>query len=292
VPIEVCREYQLPAYADGKTLVFVASYSGDTEEALSAFLDALKRNCMVFCFSSGGALLEYAEKLKVPYLRVPSGLAPRVGLPYMFVPLLLCMEKAGLVSNVSEELVEAFGVLEKIIEENSWEKPIKGNFAKALALNLDQTVPIVYGFGVYRGVAERFKQQFNENSKIPAKWEVFSELNHNDIVGWENAKERGGYFTTIFIRDKNEPVEIKSRIDVTIEIMSKTGLKMFEVEAQGRSELAKMLSVICIGDLVSIYLAVLHKVDPTPVKIISYLKGTLEKNGVKKKILGKLAKLA
>ena len=291
VPIEVNREYQLPAYAGKRTLVLITSYSGDTEESLGAFLDALKRKCMIFCVSSGGALLENAERLKVPYLRVPGGMPPRAALSYLFVPLLLGVEKMGLVSGASEELSEALTLLEKISKDNSPEKPAKENFSKTLALNIGQTAPVVYGFGFYRSVAERFKTQFNENSKIPAKWEVFSELNHNEIVGWERAGELGKCFSAIFIRDKEEPTEIRSRIEITKELVGKAGLGMFEVPAQGKSPLAKMLSTICIGDFTSIYLALLHGVDPTPVKTINYLKDTLKENGVKEKIISELAKL-
>ena len=291
VPIEVNREYQLPAYAGKRTLVLITSYSGDTEESLGAFLDALKRKCMIYCVSSGGALLENAERLKVPYLRVPGGMPPRAALPYLFVPLLKGMEKMGLVSGASEELSEALQLLEKISKDNSPEKPAKENFSKTLALNIGQTAPVVYGFGFYRSVAQRFKQQFNENSKVPAKWEVFSELNHNEIVGWERAGELGKCFSAIFIRDKEEPTEIHSRIEITKELVGKAGLELFEVPAQGKSPLAKMLSTICIGDFTSIYLALLHSVDPTPVKTINYLKDTLKENGVKEKIIGELAKL-
>jgi glucose/mannose-6-phosphate isomerase len=291
VPIEVNREYQLPAYAGRRTLVLITSYSGDTEESLGAFLDALKRKCMIYCVSSGGALLENAERLKVPYLRVPGGMPPRAALPYLFVPLLKCMEKMGLVSGASEELSEALQLLEKISKDNSPEKPAKENFSKTLALNIGQTAPVVYGFGFYRSVAQRFKQQFNENSKVPAKWEVFSELNHNEIVGWERASELGKCFSAIFIRDKEEPTEIHSRIEITKELVGKAGLELFEVPAQGKSPLAKILSTICIGDFTSIYLALLHSVDPTPVKTINYLKDTLKENGVKEKIIGELAKL-
>ena len=129
VPIEVNREYQLPAYAGKRTLVLITSYSGDTEESLGAFLDALKRKCMIYCVSSGGALLENAERLKVPYLRVPGGMPPRAALPYLFVPLLKCMEKMGLVSGASEELSEALQLLEKISKDNSPEK-LKKTFPK------------------------------------------------------------------------------------------------------------------------------------------------------------------
>jgi glucose/mannose-6-phosphate isomerase len=291
VPIEVNRDYQLPAYAGKKTLVIIVSYSGDTEESLSAFLDALKRKCMVCCVSSGGTLLKYAEKLKVLYLRVPSGMPPRAALPYLFVSLLFFLEKAGLVSGVEEELDVALKLLEKIAGQNAPEKPTTENSAKTLALNIGETVPVVYGFGVYRSVAQRFKQQFNENSKFPAKWEFFSELDHNEIVGWEGSGDSAKCFSVIFIRDKDEPVEIKSRIETTKQIMGKANLKMFEVQAQGKSKLAKMLSAIIIGDFASVYLAILHGIDPTPVKTINFLKDTLKETGVKEKIIGELEKL-
>ena len=146
VPIEVNREYQLPAYAGKRSLVLVTSYSGDTEESLSAFLDALKRKCMVYCVGSGGALLEYAEKLKVPYVRVPGGMPPRAALPYLFVPLLTCMEKTGLVSGISAELSEALKLLEKISTDNSPDKPAKENFSKTLALSIgrDRSIRLTF----------------------------------------------------------------------------------------------------------------------------------------------------
>lgn len=291
VPIEVNREYQLPQYAGKKTLVLITSYSGDTEESLGAFLDALKRKCMIFCVSSGGVLLENGERLKIPYLRVPSGMAPRAALPYLFVPLLIYLEKMGLAAGASEELAEALKLLESIIKDNSPEKPTKENFSKTLALNIGQNSPVVYGFGFYRSVALRFKQQFNENSKVPAKWEVFSELNHNEIVGWEKAEELSKCFSSIFIRDKEEPTEIRGRIQITEELVNKAGLEVFEVPARGKSVLAKMLSTVCVGDFTSVYLAYLRGVDPTPVRTIDYLKDTLKQNGVREKILSELSKL-
>jgi glucose/mannose-6-phosphate isomerase len=291
VPIEVSREYKLPAYANKKTLVFITSYSGDTEETLSSFLDALKRKCMIYCISSGGALLKYAKKLKVPYLQVSSGMPPRAALPYMLLPLLVYLEKAGLVKGLKEDLDEAFCLLEKVSEENAPEKPTNENFAKNTAQNIGESAPAVYGFGVYRGVAQRFKQQFNENSKSAAKWEYFPELNHNEVVGWEGRGEQCKWFSVIFIRDINEPVEIESRIETTKQIMEKVGLVMFDLEVQGKSPLAKMLSTIVVGDFVSVYLAVLHGVDPTPVRTINILKDTLKQNGIKEKIISELENL-
>jgi glucose/mannose-6-phosphate isomerase len=291
VPIEVNREYQLPQYAGKKTLVIVSSYSGDTEESLSAFLDALKRKCMIFCVSSGGALLAAAKKHAVPYLQVPGGMPPRAALPYMFVPLVVFMEKAGFVLGIQAELDEAFALIEKVSKENSPETPMVDSFAKNTAYHIGDSAPAVYGFGVYRSVAQRFKQQFNENSKSAAKWEVFPELDHNEIVGWEGRGEQCKYFSVIFIRDKAEPAEIETRIETTKAIMERAGLVMFDLEVQGETTLAKMLSTIVVGDFLSVYLAVLRGADPTPVLTINYLKNTLTENGFREKIVAELEKI-
>ena len=290
VPIEVSRNYSLPAYANEKSLVLIVSYSGETEESLSAFLDAAKRKCMIFCISSGGSLLEFAEKLNLPYLRVPSGMPPRAALPYLFTPLLKSLEKMKIVPSVSEDLSEAMTLLVRVSGENAPQKPVKDNFAKRLASEINGTVPVVYGFGVYRSVAQRFKQQFNENSKVPSKWEFFSELNHNEIVGWEKAGKLAKCFSTIFIRDENEPNEIRNRIETTKSLMPSDS-KMFEVWSQGKSPLAKMLSTICIGDFTSVYLAILREVDPTPVNTIALLKEKMKQSGTKEKIIRELKKI-
>ena len=291
VPIEVSRAYSLPAYANEHSLVLVMSNSGETEESLSSFLDAVKRRCMVFCVSSGGSLLEFAEKLNAPFLRVPSGMPPRAALPYMFLPLLKALEKARVVSGVSGELSEATQLLERVTGENAPENPVKNNFAKRLASGIKGSVPVVYGFGVYRSVAQRFKQQFNENSKVPSKWEFFSELNHNEIVGWENTGKLAECFSTIFIRDKSEPDVIRSRIETTKTLLP-SGSKMFEVWSQGKSALARMLSTICIGDFTSVYLGVLCGVDPTPVENINLLKEKTKRVGTKEKVKREVAVLA
>jgi len=292
VPIEVSRDYALPAYADRKSLVLVTSYSGETEESLSAFLDAEKRGCMVYCVSSGGSLLDFAEKLNVPYLRVPSGMPPRAALPYLFVPLLTLLEKMHIIPNVSMDLSESVKLLERIGAENSPEKPAHDNFSKLLATEIGETVPVVYGYGVYRGVAMRWKQQFNENSKVPSKWEVFPELNHNEMVGWEKTGKPTKCFSTIFIRDKNEPSEVRSRIEITKTLMQPKASKLLEVWSQGKSPLAKILSTTCIGDFTSVYLAILRKVDPTPVRTITLLKEKLKQSGTREKIIRELEKMA
>jgi len=292
VPIEVCREYTLPAYADKNTLVFVVSYSGETEESLRIFLDAIKRKCRIACISSGGTLQQFAEKLSLPHLRVPSGMAPRATLPYLFVPPLVMLEKIGLVKGVTREVSETIKTLKQVSEANSPEKPLKDNFSKTLASNISGTIPVVYGFGFYRAVAQRFKTQFNENSKVPAKWEFFPELNHNEIVGWEAVKELAKCFSVILIRDDDEPEAIRMRIEATKELIREQSIKNFEVRSLGKNMLAKMASVICIGDFTSVYLAVLRRIDPTPVKTISLLKEKIKQSGAKEKVIRELQKIA
>jgi len=292
VPIEVCREYSLPAYANKDTLVFVVSYSGETEETLSVLLDAIKRKCMIVCISSGGKLREFAEKMNSPHLLVPSGMAPRATLPYLFMPMPAILEKLGLVSDVDAEIAETIKILKQVSAENSPQKEAASNFSKTLALSVNGTVPAVYGFGFYRAVAQRFKTQFNENSKNPAKWEIFPELNHNEIVGWEAAKEFAKSFSVIFIRDADEPIEIRQRIEVTKELISREIGKLFEVWSKGKNSLAKMSSVICTGDFTSVYLAVLRRIDPTPVKTLALLKEKLKQTGLKEKVVRELQKLA
>jgi glucose/mannose-6-phosphate isomerase len=216
---------------------------------------------------------------------------PRAALPYMFVPLLFLMEKAGFVSGVQAELDEAFALIGKVSKENSPDTPTVESFAKNTAYHIGDSAPAVYGSGVYRSVAQRFKQQFNENSKSAAKWEVFPELDHNEIVGWEGRGEQCKYFSVIFIRDKAETAEIEARIETTKAIMERAGLVMFDLEVQGESTLAKMLSTIVVGDFLSVYLAVLRKADPTPVLTINYLKSTLKENGFREKIVAELEKI-
>lgn len=292
VPVEICREYTLPAYAGKKTLVVLTSYSGDTEETLGSFLDALKRKCMVCCLSSGGNLIKQAKRLNVPYVQVQANFPPRAALPHMLMPLLKIMEQTSPPQSFKSDFSEATKLLEKVSAENAPEKSAAENPAKTLAQNLLGVSPVVYGWGIYRGIALRYKQQFNENAKVPAKWEAFSELNHNETMGWEKPKMLSECFGIVFLRDIAEPMEIRSRIDTTKVLMQPAVPKMFEVWAQGKSPLARMLSTILMGDFTSVYLAMLRGVDPTPVDTVSVMKKKIEENGAKKKILGELEKLS
>jgi glucose/mannose-6-phosphate isomerase len=277
IPIEVCRDYNLPAYVNKDTLVFANSYSGNTEETLSAFLAANKRKCTTIAITSGGQLEEFSKKLQVPYITIPTGLPPRVAVPYLFFPLPVLMEKMEILSNVRDELEETILVLERLGKANSFSVPTEENKAKKLAQELMGTVPIVYGFRQYSVIAHRLKTQFNENSKVPSKYDVFPELNHNETVGWEASETLTKQFSVILIRDPEEPSEIRNRIETTTSLAFNRAKKVLKIDAEGKGKLAKMFSVLCIGDFASVYLAILQKKDPTPVKIIDRVKRELAK---------------
>jgi len=292
IPIEVCRDYTLPAYVNKDTLVFVNSYSGNTEETLTAFLTAIHRKCTVTAVTSGGQLGSFCKKLQVPHMIIPSGLQPRVAIPYMFFPLPVLMEKLGIISNIDDELEEAIQVLERVAKANAPDVPTNNNRAKQLAQELMETIPVIYGFRQYSSIAQRLKAQFNENSKVPSKSEVFPELNHNETVGYEAPESLTKKLSIILIRDPQEPPEIRNRIETTTNLVFDRANKVLEIWAEGKGKLAKMFSVMCTGDFASVYLAILQNKDPTPVNIIVRVKSELaKKTRMKEKFEAELAKL-
>jgi glucose/mannose-6-phosphate isomerase len=292
IPIEVCRDYSLPSYVNKDTVVFVNSYSGNTEETLTAFLTAIYRKCIVVATTSGGQLQLFCEKLQVPYAIIPEGLQPRVAIPYIFFPLPIFMKKMGIISNIDDELEEAIAVLERIAEANAPDVLTNSNRAKQLAIEIMDTIPVIYGFRQYSSIAHRIKAQFNENSKVLSKSEVFPELNHNETVGYEAPESLTKKISIILIRDPQEPQEIRNRIETTRNLVFDRANKVLEIRAEGEGKLAKMFSVMCIGDFASVYLAILQNKDPTPVKIIDRVKSELaKKTHMKEKFEVELAKL-
>lgn len=293
IPIEVCSDYTLPAYANKDTMVFAISHSGDTEETLSAFVDAIRRRCITMTITSGGHLLSFSKKLQLPHITIPKHFPPRVALPYTFFPLPVVLNRIGVVSNMLVEIEETIRNLRKVSEENSPEIPTEDNPAKKLALELEGTIPIVYGFRQYGAIAHRLKTQFNENSKVPSSYDVFPELNHNETVGWEASENFTKNFSLILIRDHNEPPEVKHRIEMTKLHALKKAHKILEIYATGETKLAKMFSVLHIGDLVSVYLAILRNVDPTPVVTINKIKTEMKKKfDIAKKLEAEIEALA
>jgi glucose/mannose-6-phosphate isomerase len=282
IPIDVCRSYHLPAYVDKKTLVLVVSYSGNTEETLSAYLDALEKECMTIVFTSGGLLQQFSETLGVPLVPLPPGYPPRSAVAYLFFPLAYSLGKMKPIHSLDEEIQEIVPVVSRLRDEIKPETPVEHNLAKKLAIGLKGSVPLICGFDLYKSVALRMKTQFNENSKTPAKVEFFPELNHNETVGWTGSKDLTSNFSIVLIRDDQEPAEIGSRIDVTRNLVFEKRAEILEIYARGEGRLARMLSAMYIGDFASIYLAILYQMDPTPVTIIDELKRRLADRGEKR----------
>jgi len=264
IPIEVSRGYNLPAYTDENTLVFCISYSGNTEETLSQFVDAVEKKCEIIGITSGGKLKEWCDKLNIPYILIPEGYQPRVALPYLFIPLIVLLQRFGLI-NLKNEIDETIQTLKKIKTDN----------IKKIASDLKNSIPIIYASNEYSAVAERMKTQFNENSKVPARYDVFPELNHNEIVGYQNEKLNKNSFVLI-LRDKDEPEEIKTRIEITKDLIKGRVKRIEEIWAEGKSKLTRMMSLIVLGDVMSYELAVLNNVDPVEVEYLVTLKKKLK----------------
>ncbi len=293
IPIEICNDYTLPAHVNNDTLVFAISYSGNTEETLSAFVDAVRRRCTIVAITSGGHLLSYSRKFGLSTIAIPRSLPPRVALPYTFFPLPVILNRMGIVSDVHGEIEEAIQNLRKVSEENAPKIPLEDNQAKRVACGLEDTIPIVYGFRRYGAIAHRCKTQFNENSKVPSSYNVFPELNHNETVGWEAPENLTKNLSVILIRDHDEPPEVTHRIEITKQHVLGKAQKILEIYATGETRLAKMFSVLQAGDLTSVYLAILRKVDPTPVGMITKVKTELtKKSGMAEKFAEEIEALA
>jgi len=278
VPVIVNRNYTLPNFIDRNTLLFASSYSGDTEETLSAYEKAKEKKAKIIAISSNGTLERLTEKDGVPFIKIPKGFPPRCALGYSFIPPLFVLCKLGFIGNKEKEIDEMVDVLSRFKKELGPENPIDANIAKRTAVALHRKYPIIYGADDYINVAiTRLRGELAENSKHLASSHVFPEMNHNEIVGWDFPAELIGEFVVIFLRDSGEHKRVSRRIDITKDILSKKGIKVVEIFSKGEGLLSRIISLIYIGDMVSFYLAILNGVDPTPVDRVTYLKKELAK---------------
>ena len=278
-PISVIRGYELPEYIGKDTLLFACSYSGNTEETLSCFGEAQKRGARIISISSGGKLQELSAQAGIPFVKIPTGFPPRCALGYLSVTPLCVLSKLGLIPEKSVELEETVILLKNLYEkELSEEVASSSNKAKKLAGELFQKYVVIYGSSPYLDAAVlRFRGQLAENSKHLASSHVLPEMNHNEIVGWENPKNLFGDLTVVFVRDAGEHKRVTKRIEITNFLIKKENVKIVEIRSQGKSLLARVFSTIYTGDFISFYLALLNDTDPTPVEKVMYLKGELAK---------------
>jgi len=275
IPVWVHREYGLPPFLDENTLLIASSYSGNTEETLSSFTESLKIPAKKMVLTTGGTLGKLAEKENIPILSIDYKAPPRVAFPHSFVPLLGILQKLSLLEDKSAEFHEVIKVLEKLSTEINESIPLTSNPAKQLATNLSERLIVIYGAGIFSEVAQRWKGQMNENGKSWAFYEVFSELNHNAVVGYEFPSSMGERIMVVLLHSDLLHSRISTRYRLTAEILAKAGVRHEQIEAQGDSPLAQMMSLVLFGDWVSYYLAILNNADPTPVSTIDYLKNRL-----------------
>jgi len=278
IPFIVLRDYHIPNFVTDKTLLFASSYSGNTEETLSAVKEAVKKKAQIIAISSGGQLAEFASDKGLPFLKIPGGFPPRQALGYSFFPILHILQLLELIPNKEDQITETIQIVENLLERNDPETTGGNNLANHIAQKLVNRVPIIYTASEFLNpVVVRWRNQFNENSKILAFSNVLPELNHNEIMGWEAPRKLLNCFSVLFLRDSQEQSRNKKRLEITREILRKGKVPIFELFSEGKSNLARIFSHIYLGDWVSYYLALLYGKDPLRIDSIDYLKETLKK---------------
>jgi len=271
----VTRDYDLPAFVDERTLVIASSYSGNTEETLSAFFQALEKKCKKLAITTGGKLKAVAEDAHVPVFIIDYVAQPRATVHYSFMSLIALLQKLGFLKDKTAEVEAMVKDLEKLLAEIKETVPTSSNRAKELAKKLHNRIAVIYGAGILSAVARRWKTQINENSKAWAFYETFSELNHNAVVGYQFPQEPASKVYVVLLRCPSLHPRILIRYQITTDLLEQNAISHQFVDSQGDSQLSQMMSLIYLGDWTSYYLAILNETDPTPVKAIDYLKKRL-----------------
>jgi glucose/mannose-6-phosphate isomerase len=278
IPIVVIRGYDIPKFVDENSLVFAVSYSGNTEETLSALKRCLEAKARVIALTSGGKFAALARENNFPVIKVPAGIQPRAAISYLFFPILKVLERIGIAKERHEEIEETLDILQELSKEYDAKSPLKNNFAKKVAMSLYQHLPLIYGSeGLLEAVAMRWKTQINENSKWPCFWNVFSELDHNEIVGYEIENSINRQVKIVYLQDKEGLSRVEQRREITRKIIEDKVAEFIVCPTRGKGKMARMFSLIFLGDLSSYYLAILNQVDPSPVACIEDLKKELAK---------------
>jgi glucose/mannose-6-phosphate isomerase len=277
IPMTINRTYRLPAFVDSKTLVIVSSYSGATEETLEMYENAQKRGAQIVCISTGGAVKEFAARDNHPFIELPKGFQPRAALAYSFVPVLMLLEKIGFTGMQKAFLTETASKLHHFAVEYGPDKTDDSNQALSLATLLQSKIPVVYSdCEWFDTVNIRWRGQIQENAKHVAFGNILPEMNHNEINGWSFPEGMQEKFAVVFLRSLgDEHPRLGKRFDILREVLQSKGVHVEEIHATGYSPLARMFSLIALGDWTSYYIALLCGVDPSPVPVISLLKSKL-----------------
>ncbi|MBU0881323.1 MAG: bifunctional phosphoglucose/phosphomannose isomerase, partial [Candidatus Omnitrophica bacterium] len=270
-PIFVNRNYTVPAFVGRESLVIVSSYSGNTEETLSAYKCAKARGASIIVISSGGILSGLAAKSSIPVVRIPPGLQPRAALGYGFFTLITVLSRIGVIGDKSKDVREAIRGLESLRDASLALTVLgPGNIAKDIARKIYMKMPVIYsGLDHLDAVSTRWRGQLAENAKTIASSNLFPEMTHNEIVGWEHPEKALKNLAVIMLRDRGDNPRTAKRMDIIMKVITSLGVKVVEINSRGKGLLSRIFSLIYIGDYVSLYLAILNKCDPTPVDRIT-----------------------
>ena len=272
-PIVLARGYALPSWTTPDTTVLCASYSGNTEETLAAYDAAQALGANTVVVTTGGRLAEQAREDGVPVIPLPGGFQPRAAVAYVLVAALEVAGICGGGERLHSEIDVAAAHAESLVVKWGPDSP-DSSLAKTLARGLLGTVPQIAGAGLTAPVAYRWKTQINENAKLPAFCTELPELDHNEIVGWEGAMGVAP-FSAVFLDDSDLHPRIRQRIELTRGLIASRGAHTFRVDTIGETRMERLVSVVLLGDLVSLYMAALRGVDPGPIEVIDQLKAAL-----------------
>jgi glucose/mannose-6-phosphate isomerase len=274
-PIVLARGYDLPAWTTPDTTVLCSSYSGETEETLAVYEAAGALGARRIVATTGGRLAEAATADGVPIVPIPGGFQPRAAVAYSLVIALEAAAMCGAGEQLHAEIDVAAAHAEALVAE--WGPDgAEDSLAKRLARGVRGTIVQIAGAGLTAPVAYRWKTQFNENAKTPAFSGELPELDHNEIEAWHGAPELGR-FSAVFLDDSDLHPRIRQRLELTRGLIARSAAATYRVETVGETAIDRLISLVLLGDLVSLYVAVLQGVDPTPVQIMDELKGTLRR---------------
>jgi len=278
-PFEVFRSYAAPSYCGKDSLVIACSYSGNTEETLAALNAAKSSGCQVLCITSGGKLKDQAEKNGWPLVKIPGGYPPRQAFGWIFTSLLTLLNPL-LTEEVGEgEIRNLANLVHSIIQRNDDMIGEGKLLAKDVALEIHHKIPVIYAASPsFEAVARRWKNQFQENGKSMAFTNVIPEMNHNEIVGWEMDHNILNELIVIFLETVDLHPRIAARLELTKNIIHDRGAKIVEIYSEGDTTLEQAISLVCTGDWVSYYLALIYERDPEAIVNIDFLKTELEKH--------------
>lgn len=266
IPVETSKGYDIPGFVNEKTLVVACSYSGNTEETLSALNKCLEKNAEVVIVCSGGKLQDLALEKDLNHIIIPAGNPPRAMFGYGFTQLFFVLNNYGIINDSFKADFE-----KSILLINTEQENIKKT-AQDISKKLFNTTPIIYVADGFEGVAVRFRQQINENSKMLCWHHVVPEMNHNELLGWRTNVENT---SVIYLRNESDYYRNKTRIDINKSVIEKYTSNISEIWSLGNSSIERSLYLINVGDWISWYLSELNNVDAIEIDVINYLKEKL-----------------